>query len=164
MDLHHQSHITHPHPPFLLARRAEPHLAGLTSLRLVSEVRIHTFHLTHYRTAERGYVHISTSPWVVVKFVLSCINPGPRVESNRETERVIKVTFDNFLYPVIEAWKAKKPYIPLISRLPASESTRITTIYELPQLFLGLWRVVRGYSTESDHEVDVERVSESEDE
>ena len=94
--------------------------------------------------------------------VLSCINQGPRVEHDGKREDPIRFTFDDFLHPVIEAWRAKKPYIPLIYDLPAPESKRISTTYHLPHLFLGLNPFTQGYS---DHEVDIfERTSEDEDE
>ena len=153
-------HTLHIHTTHLLWRDELNFIRLVTSLRLVSKVRLHTFHLHHYRNLESEFVQISGSSWETVKPILSCINPGPREINHRKVERVIEVTFDDFLYPVLEASRAKKPLIPLISRLPASESTRIITTFRLPPLFLHLQRNL----AEADQEVDVEQISESEDE
>ena len=129
-----------------------------THLRLVKEVRLHTFHLSHYRTATQTYVFITTSPWAIVKGVLPFLDLG----WNEGGKRAIKVTFDDFLRPVIEAREAKKPYGRLIKSLPAEEVKRISTYYKFPQVYLGGNLFVHGYSTESDHEVDVEGSEEDE--
>lgn len=123
---------------------------------LVKEVRFHTFHLSHHRTATRTYVFITTAPWEKVKGILPLLD----LDWNEEGERIIKVTFDDFLRPVIEAQKAKKPFDRLIKSLPADEVNRISSYYEYPKECLGNNLFVYGYATESNHEVDVERVSE----
>ena len=50
-----------------------------------------------------------------MKFYLPYIDLGPWVERDGKRERAIKITFDNFLQPVVlEAKRARKPYAPLI--------------------------------------------------
>lgn len=135
----------------------ELHLIWLvTSLGLVSEVRVHTFHITRYDSTRTRFIQIATTPWETVRFILSHIDPGPRVDGHRK----IRVTFDDFMYPVIEAWRGRKPYIHLIDRIPEPERKCITTTHDTTKPGIWLQRIVYGYSTESDHEVDVESVSE----
>lgn len=81
---------------------------------------------------------------------------------NEEGKRAISVTFDNFLHPVIEARGAEKPYGKLIKNLPAEEVKRISTYRKFSQVCLGGNLFVHGYSTELDHEVDVEGTEEDE--
>ena len=49
------------------------------------------------------------------------VNLGPWLESEGKRERAVRITFDEFLRPVVEAWKARLPYAELIFRLPQSE-------------------------------------------
>lgn len=126
-----------------------------THLRLVKEVRLHTFQITHYRTETKTYVKIVSAPWETVKAILLFFDLG----WNKDGERAIKVTFDDFLRPVLEAQRAKKPYGKLIKGLPEEEVERISSYYSTPKECLGSGGsslIVYGYTTESDHEVDVE--------
>lgn len=77
-----------------------------THLRLVDEVKIHNFHLHFYINSQRLHVRITLSHWETVKFYLPYINKGPWVELEGKREREIKITFDDFLQPAIEAKRA----------------------------------------------------------
>ena len=46
------------------------------------------------------------------------MNQGPWVESEGKRERAVKITFDEFLRLVVEAWKAGFTYAELIYGLP----------------------------------------------
>lgn len=46
--------------------------------------------------------------------------------------------------------------------MPAEEVKHISMYYKLPQVYLGGNLLVWGYSTESDHEVDIEGTKENE--
>ena len=153
----------HVHTPYYLWPSDLSIIRLVTHLRLVGEVRIHTFHLSHYHTARTVFVNITASPWVAVKSVLDHISRGPRVLRGRRVERAVRVTFDDFLYPVIEAWRAKRPYVRLIQRLPKLESARISTVYHLPNVSIGLNLLARGFATDSDREVDIEGSDDEED-
>ena len=127
-----------------------------THLRLVDEVRIHNFHINHYLTSRRAHVRITQSYWRTVEFILPYINRGPWVEREGVKERAVRITFDDFLRPAVEAWKAGKPYAQLICDIPEYETDLISTYTNLPHVHLGLSVFVRGYSSESDYEVDIE--------
>ena len=71
-------------------------------------------------------------------------------------ERAIRITFENFLRPAIEAWKVGKPYAQLIYNIPEYETDLISTYTNLPHVHLGLSVSTRGYSSKSDNEVDIE--------
>ena len=71
-------------------------------------------------------------------------------------ERAIRITFDDFLRPAVEAWKAGKPYARLIYDIPEYETDPISTYTSLPHVHLGLSILTRGYSSESEGEVDIE--------
>ena len=90
-----------------------------------------------------------------MKFILPYINRGPWVECEEKRERAVKITFNNFLQPAIEAWKAGKPYAQLIYDVQSMKPTSISTYTNLPHVHLGLSFFVRGYSSKSDVEVDV---------
>ena len=68
----------------------------------------------------------------------------------------MKITFDEFLRPVLEAWKAGLPYAELIYHLPQSEIELIVASKKLPHVHANLSAWETGYSLESDLEVDVE--------
>ena len=101
-------------------------------------------------------MRITPSHWETVKFYLPYIDLGPWVERDGKRERAIKITFDDFLQPAVEARRARKPYAPLIYDLPECEADLISTYHNLPNVHLGLSVFTRGYSSESDREVDIE--------
>ena len=92
------------------------------------------------------------------------INQGPWVERNGKRERAIKITFDNFLQLAVEARRARKPYAPLIYDLPEREADLISTYHNLLDVQLRLSVFTRGYSSESDLEVDIEHSNEDDNE
>ena len=81
---------------------------------------------------------------------------GPWLESEGKRERAIKITFDEFLRPVIEAWRAGLPYAKLIFHLPQSKLEPIIEGKRLPHIHANLRGDERGYSSESNLEVDLE--------
>ena len=81
---------------------------------------------------------------------------GPWVESEGKWERAINITFDEFLHPTIEAWRAGLPYAELIFHLPKSELEPFVEGKRLPHIHANLRGDERGYSSESDLEVDLE--------
>ena len=68
----------------------------------------------------------------------------------------MRITFDEFLRPAVEAWRAGLPYAKLIFRLPQSELEPITGSKKLTHIHANLSAWERGYSSESDLEVDLE--------
>ena len=89
-----------------------------TQFRIVDEVRIHNFHLNFFLTGRRAHVRIVQTYWRTVQFVLPYIKRGPWVERNSKRERAVRITFDEFLRPAVEAWKAGTPIPPLGVRPP----------------------------------------------
>ena len=140
-----------------LRRRDKVNLIQIaTQLRLVDEVRIHSFHLHYYLSARKTHVRIIPSHWETVKFVLPFINRGPWIERNGKKERAVKITFDDFLHPALEARRAGKPYANLIYDIPEYETDLISTYHNLPYLHRGLGIFTPGYSSESEEAVDLE--------
>ena len=81
---------------------------------------------------------------------------GPWLESEGKRERAIKITFDEFLCPAVEAWRVGLPYAELIFHLPQSELEPIIGGKKLPHIHANLRAWERGYSSESNLEVDLE--------
>lgn len=127
-----------------------------TQFQLVDEVRIHSFHLHHYISPRKTHVRITPSHWETVRFVLPYINRGPLVERNGKKERAVRITFDEFLRPAIEARRAGKPYDKLIQDIPEYETDLISTYHKLPYLQRRLTIFASNYSSESEQEVDLE--------
>ena len=143
-----------------LCKKDELNLISLTmDLRLVDKVRINNFHLNHFFIARREHVHITSVHWEAIEFVLPYISRGPWVEHKGKRERVVKITFNDFLRLAVEAWRASKPHAQLVFDLPEYETDLITTYTSLPELHLGLNLLVRGYSSESEGEVDIVNVT-----
>jgi len=127
-----------------------------TSLRVVNEVRIHNFQVNYYLTARRLHVRLTQAHWRAFGFVLPYINLGPWSESEGKKERAVRVTFDEFLRPAVEAWRAGLPYAELIFHLSQNELEPITCGKRLTDIHANLSTWERGYSSESDLEVDLE--------
>ena len=127
-----------------------------TGLQVVSEVRIHNFQVTYFLTARRLHVRITQAHWRAFGFVLPYIILGPWVESEGKRKRAIKITFDEFLRPTIEAWRAGIPYAGIVFRLPESKLEPIVEGIRLPHIHANLRGDEQGYSLESDREVDLE--------
>ena len=68
----------------------------------------------------------------------------------------IKITFDEFLRPAIEAWRGGIPYAKLIFRLPESKLEPIVEGIRLPHIHANLRGDEQGYCSESNLEVDLE--------
>ena len=90
-----------------------------------------------------------------MEFVLPYINKGPWIEHEGKRERAVKITFDNFLHPAMEAWRAGEPYASLVHDIPKYETNLIATYTNLPHIHARLSPFVRGYSFELDHKVDI---------
>ena len=123
-----------------------------THFGVVDEIRVHNFHL--YRYLFRGHIHvrIAQSHWGAVQTVLSYVSR--RV--GEEEGKPIKITFDEFLRPAIEAWRAGIPYAGIVFHLPESELEPIVEGIRLPHIHANLRGDEQGYSSESDREVDLE--------
>ena len=84
------------------------------------------------------------------------------MERDGKKERAIRITFDEFLRPVIEARRAGKPYEKLIHDIPEYETDLISTYHKLPYQHRGLGTFASSYSSESEQEVDIELFEEDE--
>ena len=121
----------------------------------MNKVRIHIFHVDFFLTSRRFHVCITPSCWEAVKFVLPYINRGPWVENEGKRERAVRITFDDFLQPAVEALRAGEPFDHLIFAAPEYDIELITGYTILPKVHVGLGALVRGYSSESDMEVEI---------
>ena len=65
----------------------------------------------------------------------------------------MKITFDEFLHPIVEAWKAGLPYAELIYGLSQSEIELIAAGKKLTHVHADLSVWERGYSSKSDPDV-----------
>ena len=74
-----------------------------TSLHIVDKVRIHNFQINFYLTTHRQHICLTKAHWRAVGCVLPYVNQGPWVESEGKRERAVKITFDEFLRPTVEA-------------------------------------------------------------
>ena len=101
-------------------------------------------------------MRITPSHWRALKFVLPYICRGPWIESNEKRERAVKITFDYFLRPAIEATRSGLCIRTLICHLPASEANPITRAYDLSHVHKTLSAWAEGYTSESEREVDLE--------
>ena len=137
-----------------LGKRDELNFISLTThFRLVNEVRIHCFEIILHFSARREHIRITPSRWEAVEFVLPYINRGPWVEGEGKRERVVQITFDDYLKPAIKAWRVGKPYARLVSDLPEYEIDLISCYFMVPDLHAGMNLLVRGYTSESEGEV-----------
>ena len=120
---------------------------------MVEKMRIHTFHLNYYLTSRREHVHIQCVCWEVVKLILQFVSRGPWVEKGATRERAIKITFDHFLKPAVEAWRSGLPYASLVFDIPEYKTDPIFTYSNLPWVHRGLSAFAEGYSSDSELEV-----------
>ena len=95
-------------------------------------------------------MHIQCVHWEVVKLVLQLVNRGPWVVRGSTRERAIKITFDNFLKPTIEAWRSGLPYASLVFDIPEYKTNLISTYSNLPWVHRGLSAFAEGYSSNSE--------------
>ena len=108
------SSTLHVRPHYLYTRNELNFIALVTKFQLVEKVRIHTFHLRFYLTARRVHVRIIGVRWELVKLILRFVNRGPFVIKKGRVERAIKITFDDFLKPTVEAWRSGLPYYKIL--------------------------------------------------
>ena len=128
----------HVHANHLCTRNELNFISLVTHFQLVEEVRIHTFHLNYFLTARRAHVCIQSVDWEVVKLVLQFVNRGPWVVKGLTREQAIKITFDNFLKPAVEAWRNRLPYQSIVFDIPEYETDIISTYSNLPWVHRGL--------------------------
>ena len=74
-----------------------------TNLCLVNEVIIHNFHIDFFLATIRFHVRITPAYWRTIQLILPYINRGLWVEHKGKRERVVKITFNDSLQPVVEA-------------------------------------------------------------
>lgn len=138
-----------------LCTRNELNLIALaTHFQLVDKVKIHTFHLDIYFTSRRAHVRVQTVRWEIVKLILQFVNRGPWVVKGTKLERAIKIKFDDFLKPIIEAWRGGIPFLDLVLSLPDYKADVITTYHDLLEVHKGVSAFAEGYSSDSEAEVD----------
>ena len=83
-------------------------------------------------------MRIVQSYWDVVRTLLSYINRGPWVEREGKKERSVKITFDEFLLPVVATWKDSQPYAHIVCNIPRSQTNIITSYVPIPQKYPSL--------------------------
>ena len=66
------------------------------------------------------------------------------------------------MQPIAEAKRAHKPKTQLVYDIPEYETDLISTYHHLSHVHLGLSVFTRGYSLDSDYEVDIEHNNEDE--
>ena len=70
-------------------------------------------------------------------------------------EREIKITFDEFVKPAIEAWRNGLPYAHLVFDIPEYKTDLISTYSNLPWVHRGVSAFAEGYSSDSELEIDI---------
>ena len=123
-----------------------------THFSIVSEIRVHNFHLYRYLFNGRIHVRIAQSYWGAVQSVLSYVSR----KFWEEEGSAQKITFDDFLHPAVAAWKERKPYAHIVCDLPEIEAGSITSTIPIPFKHPSLSCFTRGYASDSDCEVDIE--------
>lgn len=135
-----------------------------THFGVATEVRIHNFHTYRYFTSTSVHVRITQSYWDTVRTLLTYINQGEWIVVRGRVERSILVTFDDFLYSAVIAWKKRQPYASIVCSLPTHKVNIITTTINVPGEHPSLSVFTRGYAaeSESDDEVDIESLDDEE--
>ena len=82
------------------------------------------------------------------------MNRGPWVVKEGRVERAIKITFDDFLKPAVEAWRGGLPYWKILQDIPETETDIISTYRNLDWVHRGVSPFTEGYSSDSEAEVD----------
>ena len=100
-------------------------------------------------------MRMTPSCWEAIKFVLPYINRRPWVENEGRRERVVRITFDDFLQPFVEAWRVGETFDHLIFAAPEYDIELITSYTVLPKVHVGLGALVMGYLSKSDMEVEI---------
>ena len=73
-----------------------------------------------------------------------------------ERSGALKITVDDFLRPAVAAWKDGKPYAHIVCDLSKTKAGSITSSIPIPFKHPSLSCFTRGYTSDSDHEVDIE--------
>lgn len=133
------------------------YISLVTHFQLVDEVRIHTYHINHYLTPRKLHTRIQPVRWEVVKFILQFVHRGPWVAKETGRERAIKVTFDDFLKPIIEVWRSGKPFAGLVYDLPKEQAQLISSSSDLPWVPRGVRAYIEDEDS-SDAELDVDAI------
>ena len=145
----------HVHANHLCTRNELNFISLVTHFQLVEEVRIRTFQIYYFLTTRRAHVRIQGGVrWEVVKLILQFINRGPWVVKGGTLERAIKITFDEFLKPAVEAWKSGLPYQSIVFDIPEYKTDIISTYSNLPWVHRRLSAFAEGYSSDSKLKVD----------
>ena len=123
-----------------------------THFGIVNKVWVHNFHIYRYLIEGRIHVCITQSYWGAVWFVLSYISK----RFWEEGSSTLKITFDDFLHLAEAAWKDGKPYAQIVSDLSKNEARSITSSIPIPFKHPSLSCFTRGYTSNSNHVVDIE--------
>ena len=144
----------HVRPHYLYTRNELNFIALATHFQLIEEVRIHTFHIRIFLTARKARARLGCVRWELVKLILRFVNRGPWVIKEGRVERAIKITFDDFLKPAVEAWRGGLPYWKILQDIPETETDIISTYRNLDRVHRGVSPFEDGYSSDSEAEVD----------
>ena len=144
----------HVRPHYLYTRNELNFIALATHFQLIEEVRIHTFHIRIFLTARKARARLGCVHWELVKLILRFVNRGPWVIKEGRVERAIKITFDDFLKPAVEAWRGGLPYWKILQDIPETETDIISTYRNLDWVHRGVSPFEDGYSSDSEAEVD----------
>lgn len=88
--------------------------------------------------------------------MVSYINRGPLVQKGSKWEKHVKVTFDDFLKTLVEAWRVGLPYALLVEELSEHDTDIISTWTNLWWVNMGIGTFDEGFSSKSEFEVDWE--------
>ena len=124
-------------------------------MRVVTKVRIHKFEIHFFLTWRREHVRSTQGYWSRVEFILAYINRGPWVEEEGKKVRAVNITFDDFMRPVIEAWKADLLFAELIHQIPEYKTNLITSYYNLDYVHQNIGALVEGFSLELEYKVNI---------
>ena len=144
----------HVRPHYLYTRNELNFIALATKFQLVEKVRIHTFHIRIFITSRRAHTRMRCVRWELVKLILRFVNRGPFVIKKGRVERAIKITFDDFLKPAVEAWRGGLPYYKILQGIHETKTDIITTYRNLDWVHRGVSPFAKGYSSDSEEEVD----------
>ena len=67
----------------------------------------------------------------------------------------MNITFDDFMRPTIEAWKAGLPFAELIHQIPEYEIDLIASYHNLDYVHRNIGAFVEGFSSQSEYKVDI---------
>ena len=123
-----------------------------THFGIVKKVWVHNFHLYHYLIEGRIHVRIAQYHWGAVRSILSYVSERLWGEGSSP----LKITLDDFIHPAVAAWRDEKPYAQIVCDLPESVARTITTSIPIPFRHPSLSCFSRGYTFDSNREVDIQ--------